>query len=80
MELAEVKKIDKPKLYSSGEVAKFMGISYMALYRLVRDGKLKAFNIAKTDGKRPVFGFRAEDVQAYYDSLQNPNNPAQAKH
>ncbi len=65
MKLDEVK---KPQLYNMHEVADFVGISYITLYRLVKDGKIKALNIAKT-GKRPIFAFKAEDVQTYLDSL-----------
>ena len=77
MDLNEVKKT--PKLYNMHEVADFIGISYITLYRLVKSGKIKAVNIAKT-GKKPIFGFKSEDVQAYYDSISNPTRiPIQEK-
>jgi excisionase family DNA binding protein len=65
MELSQVK---KPKLYTINEVAAFMEISKATLYRLTRSGKLKVFNTAKT-GHKQIFGFRAEDIQDYYDHL-----------
>lgn len=65
MELSEVK---KPRLYNMKEVAAFMGVSFPTLYRMVRMGKLKVVNTANT-GKRQIFGFRAEDIQEYYDNL-----------
>jgi excisionase family DNA binding protein len=71
MDLNEVKK--GPRLYTTKEVAAFIGISYITLYRLVKDGKIKAVNVAKS-GKRTVFAFTAQDVQLYYNSL--PNSPA----
>lgn len=64
----ELKQIKKPTLYTSVQVRKFMGVSYMTFYRLVSSGKLKAFNISSSPGKR-IFRFRAEDIQAYYDNL-----------
>ncbi len=67
MKLDEVQKSD---LSSTKEVAAFMGISYMQLYRLVKCGKIKAVNIAKT-GKRVIFAFKPEDIQAYYDHIQD---------
>ena len=66
MELHEVK---KPKLYSTQEVADFMGISYERVYRLIRSGKINASNISGKDGKK-IYRIAADDVQAYYDSLQ----------
>jgi excisionase family DNA binding protein len=68
MDLNEVKKTEK--LSNMHEVAAFMGISYMTLYRLVKSGKIKAVNLAP-EGKKPIFAFRAEDVQEYYDHLSN---------
>lgn len=67
MKLTEVKKTE---LSSTKEVADFMGISYITLYRLVKSGKIKAVNIAKS-GKRPIYAFHSEEVQKYYDSLHN---------
>lgn len=66
MELQEVKKPNK--LYSFKEVREFMGVGHATLYRMIKTGKIKVINLAKT-GKKPLFGFRAEDVQSYYDSL-----------
>lgn len=73
MNLSEVK---KPQLYSMVEVAKQMEIGYATLYRMVKNGRIKALNIAKS-GTKPIFAFRAEDVQAYYDSL--PHSDQQSK-
>jgi excisionase family DNA binding protein len=68
MELDDVK---KPTLYSAKETAKFMNIGYYTFYRLVRSGKIKAVNVAKT-GKRAIYAFRPEDIQDYYDNLPGP--------
>lgn len=66
MDLNEVK---KPKRYTTQEVADFLGMSYMKVYRLVKSGKMKATNIAPEGSKKSIFLFKAEDVQAYYDHL-----------
>lgn len=71
MDLLDVKKPETEKLYSTKEVAHFMEISYITLYRLVKDGKIKATNIARVGAKKEVWKFRAEDVQKYYDTLPN---------
>lgn len=65
MKLGDVQKRQGDDLYTTTEVADFMGISYITIYRLVKSGKLKAINIAMS-GKKPIWGFRAEDVQEYY--------------
>lgn len=64
----DLKDIKKPKLYTLRETAEAMGVSYHTLFRMVRDGKMKAVNIAKS-GKKPIYGFRADDIQAYYDNI-----------
>lgn len=68
MNLNEVKKPEK--FNTMHEVAVFMGISYMSLYRLVKNGEIETINIAKS-GKKPIFAFTPEAVQAYYDNVQN---------
>jgi predicted site-specific integrase-resolvase len=65
----ELHEVQKPEMYKAKEVMAFMEISYITLYRLVKSGKLKATNVAKS-GKRPIYAFKAEDIQSYYDSLQ----------
>ena len=60
--------IQKPRLYLTVEVAKFMEIGYHTLLRMVKVKKIKAVNVAKS-GKKPIYRFRAEDVQAYYDTI-----------
>lgn len=65
MDLAEIK---KPNILTLNEASNFMGISYMVIYRLVKNGKIKALNIAKT-GERPIFGITPQSIQAYYDSF-----------
>ena len=45
-----------------------MEIGYHTLLRMVKVKKIKAVNVAKS-GKKPIYRFRAEDVQAYYDTL-----------
>ncbi len=67
MELQDVKKTEQ-RFYNLKEVAAFIGVSVPTVYRMVKYGKLKAVNIAKT-GNRPIWGFRAEDIQSYYDQL-----------
>lgn len=64
-------KTQGPKLSGMKDVAKFLGISYGTLYKLVKCGKIVARNIAMT-GTKPIYGFTDEDVQAYYDSIQDP--------
>lgn len=71
MDLRDVKK--KDKIYTMMEVAKFMGISYITLYRLVKGGKIKVVNVAKS-GKKPIFGFTAQDVQTYYNAIPGASN------
>ena len=62
------------------EVAEFMKISYMTLYRLVKDGKIKAVNVAKSGEKRPRYAFTPEAVQAYYDNLPDSSTRNQGEH
>lgn len=66
----ELKDVQKPKYYSLAQAAEAMGVSYYTLFRMVHNGKIKAANIAKS-GKRPIWGIRAEDIEAYYDHIQN---------
>ena len=66
MELTEV---HKTKLYNLPEVADFMGVSYITLYRMVKDGKIRSVNIAKT-GTKPIYGVPADAVQDYYDTIE----------
>lgn len=80
MDLAEVKKPEMEKIYSTQEVADFMQISYITLYRLVKSGKIKAMNIASDGSKKEIWKFRAEDVQAYYDSISHPTQRLEGVH
>ena len=67
----DLKDLQKPeKLYGMREASEAMGISYHTLFRMVRGGKIKARNVAKT-GTKPIYGFAAEDIQAYYDHIQD---------
>lgn len=75
MKLSEVKKFS-PDYHTLEEVADFMGISYITLYRLVKAGKIKAIDITDPGVKKPIYRIRPEDVQAYYDQLQNSTNGA----
>jgi hypothetical protein len=68
MELQEVKKPVDVKTSSVKEVANFMGISYITLFRMVKCGKIKAINKAKT-GHKPIYGITPEAVQEYYDQI-----------
>ena len=66
----ELKDIQKPKYHSLTKAAEAMGVSYYTLFRMVHSGKIKAMNVAKS-GKKPIYGITAEDIQAYYDLIQN---------
>ena len=79
MKKMNLEQIIKPKYYSFREVWLFMEISPATLYRAVKCGKIKAVNIAKS-GTKPIYGFRAEDVQEYYDSLPNTNQRLEEVH
>lgn len=65
--------IKKPEHISLTKSAAFMEISYNTLYRMVKDGKIRSDNIAKT-GTKPIYALRPEYIQEYYDSLQDSNN------
>lgn len=67
MNLNEVKKPIESKSNSLYEVADFMKISYITLYRMVKSGKINSVNRAKT-GTKPIYGITPEAVQAYYDN------------
>lgn len=71
MELSEVKKPIESKPSSLTDVANFMGISYLTLYRMVKSGKIVSVNRAKT-GTKPIYGITPEALQKYYDD-QIPN-------
>lgn len=79
MKLNEVKQHDNA-LYTTQEVADFMGVPYMQVYRLVKSGKIKAVNTAPDGSKKQIWKIRAEDVQAYYDSLSNPTDRSEGIH
>lgn len=67
--------IKKPiELYTSDQIAKYIGCSAVTLHRLVKSGKIKAVNIGKPESKRPIYRFRAEDIQDYYDHLPNTSS------
>jgi len=74
MEFEDVKKI---KFLSSPQAAKFMEISYPTLHRMIKAGKIKPVNVGIT-GKKRVWGFTPEIIQAYYDSLQNSDTKPKA--
>lgn len=78
MDINEVTK-KETYLYSTQEVAAFMGVPYMTVYRLITNAMLKGINV-NPNGKKPVWKFRAEDVQAYYDSLPDSPQRLKAKH
>lgn len=67
MDLREVK---KPTFYTIKEVSSFMGIKPLTLYKMIKEGKIKAINIACTGKKRPIYGILPEEVQRFYDRLQ----------
>lgn len=66
-------KIKNPLVYNMVDAAKVIGVSYNTLYRMVKTGRIKAVNIART-GKKPIYSLIASDVQEYirkYNSLQD---------
>lgn len=68
MNFQEVKKPTESK--SLAAVANFMGISYITLFRMVKSGKIKVTNRAKT-GSKPIYGITPEALQEYYDQVSN---------
>ena len=53
--------------------AKKIGVSYNTLFRMVKGGKIRAVNIART-GTKPIYSLLATDVENYikrYNSLQD---------
>lgn len=74
MDLNDIK-VTETKLYTTQEVADALNIPYMQVYRMVKSGRIKATNYART-GYTPRYKIRAEDVQAYLDSLSNPPSRA----
>lgn len=70
MELEDVKNPTE-KLYTTQQVADFLNVPYMQVYRLVTSGRMKGTNYART-GTAKRYRIRAEDVQSYLDSLPNP--------
>ena len=64
----KLKEIKKPHFYSFKEVAKFMEIGTATLHRMIKSGRIKFINVAKS-GTKPIYGFRVEDIQFYYDNL-----------
>lgn len=67
MKLEDVKRI-QPETYNTKAVAQFLGVSSMTLLNMIKGGKIKTINIAKT-GTRPIYGITAEAIQNYYDGL-----------
>lgn len=70
MKLEDVKKVEQEEAYSLKEVAKYMGINYMKLFRMVKEGKIEAVNKAMF-GNKPIYGITAKKLQEYYDQIQN---------
>lgn len=65
-------------VYNMVGAAKIIGVSYNTLFRMVKGGKIKAVNIART-GKKPIYSLLASDVRDYikkYNSLQDPASRA----
>ena len=62
-----------PIVYNMVGAAKKIGVSYLTLYRMVKSGKIRAVNIART-GTKPIYALTAVDVESYikkYNSLQD---------
>lgn len=67
-----------PLVHNMVDAAKIIGVSYNTLYRMVKTGKIKAVNIART-GKKPIYSLIARDVEEYirkYNSLQDTSSGA----
>jgi excisionase family DNA binding protein len=65
--------IQNPIVYNMVNAAKKIGVSYNTLYRMVKGGKIRAVNMART-GTKPIYALTANDVEEYitkYNSLQN---------
>lgn len=68
--------IQNPLVYNMIGAAKKLGVSYNTLYRMVKGGKIKAVNIART-GTKPIYAIIANDIEEYinnYNSLQSPDS------
>lgn len=66
-------KIENPIVYNMVNAAKKIGVSYNTLFRMVKGGKIRAVNIART-GTKPIYALTATDVEDYirkYNSLQD---------
>lgn len=66
-------KIQNPIVYNMVNAAKKIGVSYNTLFRMVKGGKIRAVNIART-GTKPIYSLTAIDVENYikkYNSLQD---------
>lgn len=71
-------KIFNPLTYNTSDAAKKIGVSYGTLFRMIKDGRIRAVNVART-GKKPIYSLIAKDVEDYiakYNSLQNPSSGA----
>lgn len=67
-----------PLVYNMVNAAKVIGVSYGTLFKMVKSGKIKAVNIART-GNKPIYSLLARDVEEYikqYNSLQDPSSGA----
>lgn len=65
-------------VYNTLEAAKVIGVSYGTLFKMIKTGRIKAVNIART-GKKPIYSLLAKDVKEYiqrYNSLQDTSSGA----
>lgn len=69
-------KIQNPKVYNMVDAAKKIGVSYPTLFRMVKGGKIRAVNMART-GTKPIYALTALDVEEYikqYNSLSDSSS------
>lgn len=66
----ELKDVKKPTLYTTKDVAEFMGLDQQTIMRYIRNGLLEAVDLNKPGSKRPCYRLTAQAVQDYYDRLK----------
>lgn len=65
--------IQNPRVYNTKDAAKKIGVSYTTLFRMIKNDRIRAVNIART-GTKPIYAITAIDVEEYikrYNSLQD---------
>lgn len=64
---------DKDKLLSAAEAGDVLGVSTLTVNRWREKGLLRAVEIKTPEGARPLWVFRAEDVQDRLDRIRRVN-------